>query len=181
MLVASWRAASLQVTGALITPKLAWTRMPSTAPCRGRAVARDRARPKRFAFTSATRIGGAQLASTWNPAGRESQARGLGMAKSRSVFSGPLSGRQNVGVAVSGSTLGTVLTSRPKWSRPVGARTGAAEPLKASGTAKIAMVRASLELGPGKHSAVVCAAAPRAPTTQLTTIKVSLDLLTERP
>src|SRR5512145_674395 len=100
------------------------------------------------------------------------------MAKRRSVFSGPLSGRQVVGVAVSGSTLGTELTSSPRWSRPDGARTGAAEPLKASGTAKLAMVRASLELGPGKHSAVVCAAAPRAPTAQPTAARVSRNLLT---
>jgi len=50
--------------------------------------------------------------------------RGRAIPASRSVFSGPLPGRQIVGVAVVGSTVGTLAASIPKVIPP--GRPGAA-------------------------------------------------------
>ena len=79
--------------------------------------------------------------------------RGRAIPASRSVFSGPFPGRQIVGVAVAGSTDGTLAASIPKVI-PLG-RPGAAAWLNASGTEKRASVFASFDPEPGSARVVL--------------------------
>ena len=74
------------------------------------------------------------------------------MAKRKSIRSGPLPGRQIVGVRVAESAFGTVAPSSPRRIvvRPTG--TGAPSGLIASGTDAMASVRASCESLGGKQS-----------------------------
>ena len=85
------------------------------------------------------------------------------MAGRRSVFSGPFPGRQVVGVAVAGSTFGTEAASNPMVTPA--ALPGGAPGLNASGTEKMASVRASFE--PVADQQTYCAASGAA-TVQAT-------------
>src|SRR5690349_8727684 len=104
-LVGSASAASSQVIGPRIDPNVPWARIAATSPSiRPKLLASEN--PNKLAFAPASRTGGIHDAWSASPNGNGNPIRGRGKAKSRSVFSGPLPGRQMVAVAVAGSTLG---------------------------------------------------------------------------